>query len=158
MSSIEPEEKKIDLHYQAQAKQLVDTMFDLGLLSESLSRDGIDSIEGLVALYFQQIGDSSSRCAAFAKKYKMLGGRFQKDDDDERKRHEEEMRWIARAREAEAKIAELEATDLNSWAIQAGNFLKRILIPPYGVDVTEATRLYSNGVGAGIIPEDPRVR
>lgn len=98
----ERKEPEIEKHYQIRAKQLVDTLFDLGLLSQSLSRDGIEGIEGLLALYLQQTGDSAARCAGFTKKYKVLGGRLKKDDDDTRQRHEEEMAWIARAKEAEA--------------------------------------------------------
>lgn len=97
------EEKKIDAHYRAQAKQLVDTLFDLGLLSESLSRDGISAIEDLVALYFQQIGESAAKCAGFTKKYKRLGGK-----DEGAERHEEEKRWIARAQKAEADLEVLQ--------------------------------------------------
>jgi hypothetical protein len=102
------EEPRIEPHYQNQAKQLIDTLFDLGLLSESLSRDGIKNVEDLVALYFQQIATSAAKCAGFGKRYKILAGRVKKDDDDERQRHEEEMRWIARAKEAEKRVRELE--------------------------------------------------
>jgi hypothetical protein len=145
------EKRKIEPYYQARAKRLVDSLFDLGLLSESLSRDGITGIEGLVALYFQQIAESSAKCAGFPKKYKILGGRVQKDENDNRERHEEEMRWIARAKEAEAQV--LEQEDLARWARDVGAFLKDTLSPPYCTDAGKAKRLYLGGVEAGFIPE-----
>jgi hypothetical protein len=98
------EEPRIEPYYQAQAKQLTDSLFDLGLLSESMSRDGVDNVEGLVALYFQQIATSAAKTAGFTKRYKVLAGRLKKDDDDERKRHEEEMRWIERCKTAEREV------------------------------------------------------
>lgn len=98
------EEKKIEPYYQAQGKQLVDTLFDLGLLSESLSRDGINAIEDLVALHFQQIGESAARCAHFTKRYKQISG-SPPGAASEVERHEEEKRWIARAKEAEMELA-----------------------------------------------------
>ena len=73
----EVKEPEIEKHYQIRAKQLVDSLYDLGLLSESLSRDGITEIEGLIALYLQQTGEGAARCAGFTKKYKKLG---QKED------------------------------------------------------------------------------
>ena len=92
------EERKVEPYYQTQGKFLVDALFDKGLLSESLSRDGMDRIEDLVAVMFQQHADAAARLAGFTKKYKDIG---------DGQRHEEEMRWIARAREAEHNVLKL---------------------------------------------------
>jgi hypothetical protein len=176
-------EPVIEPYCQAQAKQLIDTLFDLGLLSESMSRDGIDNVEGLVALYFQQIATSAAKCAGFGKKYKVLAGRLKKDDNDERKRHEEEMRWIARAKEAEKEVSELrdhvlfmdqeivkmrrmaqaEAGALSDpfkvarWVADAGGLLENILGPfavgNLGVLRATARGLLDRGMNEGVLPD-----
>lgn len=96
---VKTEEPRIEPYYQGQGKFLTDTLFDLGCLSESLSRDGLTKVEDLAALMFQQIADSASRCSGFTKKYKKSG-----HDEGEWVRHEEEMRWIERAKEAEHEV------------------------------------------------------
>jgi hypothetical protein len=118
------DEPKIEPYYRNQGKFLVDTLFDLGLLSESLSRDGIDRIEDLVALMFQQHADAVSRCSGFTKKYKKGG--------EDGQRHEEEMRWIARAKEAETRITEFEAKNepLDQWHKAVVDFLREVSRPP----------------------------
>jgi|WetSurMetagenome_2_1015567.scaffolds.fasta_scaffold47201_1 hypothetical protein len=143
-------EPVIEPYYQAQAKNLIDTLFDLGLLSESLSRDGLDSIEGLVALHFQQIAQSSARCAGFAKRYKVLG-RLKKDDDN-RERHEEEMRWIARAKESENDVIVLadKLKKLTPWHNDTVSFLRKILAPPYCVDAGFASHLLNKAFELGL--------
>jgi len=159
-------EPVIEPYYQAQAKQLIDTLFDLGLLSESMSRDGIDNVEGLVALYFQQIATSAAKCAGFAKRYKVLGGRLKKDDDDDRKRHEEEMRWIARAKDAESALATLKKDGLRQmvkvcgeaaeWAQNVVAMLREILAPPYCVNAGTAADLLVKADELGITEPDCR--
>lgn len=142
MSEEKSEEPRIEPYYRGQAKQLIDTLFDLGLLSASMSRGGIDGVEDLVALYFQQIADSARRCAGFTKKYKKIG------EEHERKRHEEEKLWITRAKESEALVAELSITvgeqkaEIEhrnardekadaawAWSKDIGEFLRRIIDP-----------------------------
>jgi hypothetical protein len=154
-------EPKIEPHYQALAKQLVDSLFDLGLLSESLSRDGISGIEGLVALYFQQIAESSARCAGFIKRYKVLRGGVKGEPGHER--HEEEVRWIARAREAEGRLLEMEAAgqniitqDITPWLNDVVKFLRDTLNPPWCVDAGFAAHLFSKAQELGIFKSDCR--
>jgi hypothetical protein len=65
-----PEEKKIEPHYQAQAKQLVDCLFDKGYFSETLSRDGMNDVEDLLAFSLQLAAESAARTAVLAKKLK----------------------------------------------------------------------------------------
>ena len=65
-----PEEKKIEPHYQAQAKMLVDGLFDGGFFSETLSRDGMNDVEDLLAFFLQTAAESATRCAIMNKKFK----------------------------------------------------------------------------------------
>ena len=102
------EPNEIEPYYRRQGKQLVDCLFDKGILSESLSRDGMDAIEELLAYYLQSASETAARTATLTKKYKVLPGGVKGEPGHER--HEEEMRWIARAREAEGRVAELEET------------------------------------------------
>ena len=176
-------EPVIEPYYQGLAKNLVDTLFDLGLLSESMSRDGIDGVEDLVGLHFQQIATSAAKCAGFGKRYKVLAGRLKKDDDDERKRHEEEMRWIARAKEVEKENAMVSAVVLKqrseilglqeeierlgklfsqkpgawAWNRDVGDFLENILGPffPGNMEVFRANArgLLERGMNEGILPD-----
>ena len=98
------DETKIEAYYQMQAKQFVDCLFDAACLSESLSRDGMKRVEDLLALMFQQQVNSAVKAAGFVKQYKKLGG-------DESARHEEEKRWIARAKIAEEQVRQMEVID-----------------------------------------------
>lgn len=61
---------KIEPYYQAQAKQLVDGLFDGGFFSETLSRDGMNDVEDLIAFFFQTICNSSVKAALMVKKFK----------------------------------------------------------------------------------------
>lgn len=65
-----PEEKKIEPYYQAQAKRLVDCLFDKGYFSETLSRDGMNDVEDLLAYYLQTVAKSAAKCAVMTKKLK----------------------------------------------------------------------------------------
>ena len=144
------EEPRIEPYYQNQGKFLTDTLFDLGCLSESLSRDGIAKIEDLAALMFQQIADSVSRCSGFVKKYKKSGG------EGERVRHEEELRWIARAKEAEARVVALEkllvreeqADKAWKWGWEVCDYLKTI------AGIPEIAEFLKRAIELGIIPKE----
>ena len=140
------DETKIEPYHRNQGKFLVDTLFDLGLLSESLSRDGINHIEDLVALMFQQHADAASRCSGFVKKYKKAG--------EDGQRHEEEMRWIARAQEAEGRVAELEVADqhLDLWHKGIVDFLREVSRPPIYLET--AADLLSQAFELGIAEPD----
>ena len=122
-------EPRIEPYYQSQGKFLTDTLFDLGCLSESLSRDGIKRVEDLVALMFQQIADAANRCSSFTKKYKKDG-----HGEGERVRHEEEMRWISRTQEAENSVIVLadKLKKLTPWHKDVVKFLRETLGQPEG--------------------------
>ena len=128
------EETKIEPYYQMQAKQFVDCLFDAGRLSESLSRDGMKRIEDLLALMFQQQVNGAVRTSGLVKQYKKLG-------EDESARHEEEKRWIARAKEAEARVEAMEIIDqgLSLWHTGVIKLLMRLCGPPipYCADAVE---------------------
>lgn len=144
---------KIEPHYQAQAKELVDHLFDKGYFSGALSRNGIDNVERWLARYLQ------------------LTAKGHQEGEDQ-PRHEEEMRWIIRAREAEARVAELEQAKAKwppswekapGWALEVGAFLKAMLEPPFVGPSTqgyaEASHLFTDAIALGIIPEpDSRPR
>ena len=142
----EREERKIEEFYQIQGKKLVDSLYDLGLLSESLSRDGMEGIDSLVALYFQQIADSAARVAGFTKRYKNDGFK------GEVSRHEAEKRLIGRLKAAEGRLAELEDSDMATWVLMAGSYLRSVTTPPYEVNPTMAESLYLSGIEMGFIP------
>jgi hypothetical protein len=163
---VKSEEPRIEPYYQGQGKYLVDTLFDLGCLSESLSRDGLVKVEDLAALMFQQIADSANRCAGFTKKYKKSG-----HDEGERVRHEEEMRWISRAKEAELDIFKLRdeiehlkafiKADSANWLKNTIAFLRKIVVPWPEADsaraqdeVAWATRLLNDAFDLGIAEPD----
>jgi hypothetical protein len=115
---------KIESYYQAQGKRIVDVLFDKGYFSDTLSRGGMDDVEGLLALYLQLEAEGAARCAAMTKKFKASQRQAEPwEGGEDPSRHEKEMRWIARAKEAEAKVKELEA------------------------------RLLTDGIKLGIIPE-----
>ena len=147
----EKSEPKTEAYYQARAKQLVDSLFDLGLLSESLSRDGISGMEGLLALYFQQTADAAARCAGFAKQYKQGAneGAF---------RHDEEIRWIRRALEAEGRLLKLEVArqSIAAWQDDVVKYLRDVLNPPWCVDAGLAAHLFSKAQELGIFKSDCR--
>ncbi len=161
---------KIEPYYRSQGKQLVDCLFDKGFLSESLSRDGMDIIEELLAFYLQVGANSAARCEAVTKKYKARG--------EDPARSAEEMRWIARAKEAEARVSELEsywdreekakeawdwgreekAKEAWDWGREVCALLKGILShpsfpSPFISELSIASRLYDTGIKLGITPE-----
>jgi len=143
---------KIEPYYQAQAKQLVDHLFDKGYFSDTLSRDGMDDVEGLIALYLQLGAESSARCAAMSKKFKQ---RSKADGGENPERQENEMRWIGRAREAEARVRKLEQLldRISGWTLEVGAFLKKTLSFPFCFEMGEASRLFTTAIEQGIIPE-----
>lgn len=164
---------KIEPYYQAQAKEIVDCLFDKAYFSETLNRNGMDDVEGLLAYYLQTASETAARCGAMTKKYKATAKRRQEDEDHAR--HEEEIRWIARAREAEhevlrqrteilaqqERIEELEklwereeqAEKAWKWGREVGVFLKETLSPPFLFEMGAASRLFTDGIALGIIPE-----
>jgi hypothetical protein len=155
---------KIEPYYQGRAKWLVDHLFDKGYFSDTLSRCGMDDVEGLLALYLQLGAQSAAKCAEMTKKYKVLPGGVKGEPGHER--HEEEMRWIARAREAEKLVvklstymAELEDTlkhlrgGSSKWDEEVCAFLKKAAEPPFCVELGEASRLFADAIALGIIPE-----
>lgn len=160
-----PEPREIEPYYRHQGKQLVDVFFDKGLLSDTLSRDGMDAIEGMLAFYLQSASDTAARVATLTKKYKVLPGGAKGEPGHER--HEEEMRWIARAREAEGRVKELEGlskgTDFRikiaearvaeleayfpkeekaipawQWGREVCDLLRKALEPPFGLTGRES--------------------
>ena len=148
---------KIEPYYQAQAKQLVDCLFDKGLLSETLNRDGMEAIEELLAFYLQTGADTAARCAGMTKKYKQIS---KAGDGEDPVRSEEEMRWIARAKEAEARVVGLEFLCSREekadwkWGQEVGTFLKDVLTKMIcREEMQEASRLFTDGIALGIIPE-----
>lgn len=66
------DEKKIQPYYQIQAKQIVDCLFDKGYFSDSLSRDGMNDVEELLAFYIQSVAESAAKCAVMSKKFKQV--------------------------------------------------------------------------------------
>jgi hypothetical protein len=98
-----PDEKKIEPHYQAQGKRLVDALFDKGFFSDTLSRDGMDAVEEFLAFCLQSAAESAATMNELTKRYK------QRSENGDEARQAEETRWIRRARQAEARVAELEA-------------------------------------------------
>lgn len=149
------EPREIEPHYQAQAKRLVDVLFDKGYFSDTLSRDGMDDVEGLLALYLQLGAESAARCAEMNKKFKARTPRATEpwEGGEDLPRHEGEIRWIQRARESEARVAELETSDMAQWALEVGGLLKTLLSPPYCVDASKASDLFMAAIEKGIIPE-----
>lgn len=147
---------RIEPYPQSMGKLLTDMLFDLGCLSESLSRDGLEQVEDMAALMFQQVADITSRGAGLVKKYKKLG-------DDVR--HVEEMEWIARAKCAEEKVLQLQdeievlvygqGGKVWDWAQEAGRFLQRIVTASFvsgktGLRALEAQKLVGRAVTLGI--------
>jgi hypothetical protein len=55
------------------------------------------------------------------------------DEDDNRTRHDEEMRWIARAKEAEQKVE-----NIDKWVLDMVAFLRKIVVPWPNVDSIRA--------------------
>jgi hypothetical protein len=104
----------ISPYYQKQAKELTDILYDLAFLSESLSREGLQQVEDFIALWFQQIADSVRKCTEIVKKYKNTAAN----------RHEEEMRWIERAKIAEEELYKLKKHTVD---IQLPKFTKEDL-------------------------------
>lgn len=49
------EQKDVEYFYQAQAKQIIDSMFDSKVFNEKLTRDNIQGYEDLLAYYFQNV-------------------------------------------------------------------------------------------------------
>lgn len=153
---------KIEPFYQAQAKQIADCLFDKGFLSESLSRDGMDAIEELLAFYLQTDAKSAAKCAEMTKKYKAHTAQREGEDPA---RSEEEMRWIARCWKAEGRVRELEgifdseekAEEAWKWGRKVGDLLKKALEPPFGFSgresFMEASCLFNDAIKLGIIPE-----
>ena len=153
------EEPRIKPHYQSQGKQLVDFLFDEGFLSESLSRDGMDVIEELLAFYLQTEADRAwgARCAEITKKYKATPA--QKEGEGPA-RSKEEKRWIARAKAAEARVAALEkvlvrekiADKAWEWGQKACYFLK--IIQEFSLLRDQAVTLLNEALVLGITPKE----
>lgn len=64
--------KEIEIFYQNQAKQIIDTMFDSKVFNEKLTRDNIQGFEDLLAFYFQSQADSVKKCVEFTNSLKNL--------------------------------------------------------------------------------------
>lgn len=166
-------EKKIEPYYRIQGKRFVDCLFDKGLLSESLSRDGMDAIEELLSFYLQLGAQSAAKCAELSKKFKARTRQNEPwEGGEDPPRHEEEMRWIARAKEAEGLVAELsiekgklqeengryknlflreeKADAAWAWGKKVCTFLKNGL---QGFDLVEGRRLLEVAIELGITPE-----
>ena len=64
-------EKEINGHNQAQAKRIIDTMFDAKLFSEHITRDDMQGFEDLIAFEFQCQSYSSHKIAEFTVKWNL---------------------------------------------------------------------------------------
>jgi hypothetical protein len=58
--------KEIELFYQNQAKEIIDSMFDCNVFSENLTRDNIQGFEDLIAFYLQSGARSAKKMAEFS--------------------------------------------------------------------------------------------
>lgn len=70
MTDQKKEKPKIDGYYQAQAKNVVDCLFDKGFLREDVSRDDMNAIEDLIGFLFQSHCDMAAKAALLTKKAK----------------------------------------------------------------------------------------
>jgi len=66
------ENPKIEPFYQAQAKQIIDSMFDNKVFNEKMTRDDMKGYEDLLAYYFQSHASTARKCAEFSQKLKHL--------------------------------------------------------------------------------------
>lgn len=65
------EETKIEMYYQNEAKQLVDTLFDGGLFKEGVTRDNMKGIEDLIAYILQSNAQSARKTADFMARWNL---------------------------------------------------------------------------------------
>ncbi len=63
--------EKVETHYQARAKHLVDTIFDAGLFNDNITRDKMQAVEDLIAFEYQSSADTSKRLADFHAKHNL---------------------------------------------------------------------------------------
>lgn len=63
-------ETKIEPHYQARAKHIVDMLFDKGLFADGVSRDDMKALEDLIAFEYQSSADSTKRLIEILAKVK----------------------------------------------------------------------------------------
>lgn len=55
------EQEYIEEYYQSEAKRVVNLMFDSKIFREDFTRDNMQSIEDLIAYYFQSIARSTRK-------------------------------------------------------------------------------------------------
>ena len=63
-------ERKIEEHNKADAKRLIDSMFDAKIFADRITRDDMNWFENLIAFNLQCKEDSSIKIAEFKVKYK----------------------------------------------------------------------------------------
>lgn len=54
-------DKTIEPYYQAEAKRIIDSMFDCKVFNEKMTRDDMKAYEDLLAYYFQSQNDSTKK-------------------------------------------------------------------------------------------------
>jgi hypothetical protein len=64
------EPEKVETYYQAQAKNVVDHLFDAKYFHPDITRDGMAAVEELLAFMFQTNAKSAVRCAEMSFKIK----------------------------------------------------------------------------------------
>ena len=64
------EETKIELYYQNQAKEFIDTLFDAKVFKDKITRDDMKAIEDLLAFNFQVHAKSSYKCGEMMARFK----------------------------------------------------------------------------------------
>jgi len=64
-------EEKIEPYYQNNAKQIIDSMFDVKIFKEEITRDDMIGFEDLIAYYLQSQAYTARKIADFQAKWNL---------------------------------------------------------------------------------------
>lgn len=62
-------QEDVEEYYQSQGKEIVDSLFNKKVFNQDLTRDDLQSIENLIAFYFQSHANSVKKCAEIKLKF-----------------------------------------------------------------------------------------